>query len=683
MLAGDGNRCRDAVCINVGDVVAIGRVAQAHAVVPAHARHQAQRQGCLQALGAHATDVAQHGGVALDARALRDAQQAIPEVDEVGGDSRFIELAVGTPAGLEIVRGFGAQRALDRVETGLARRERRGAGGGALEGAHIARDAGEQLIAAAELVVQADLGQEAFVGRDAADRATANLAIGIDGGTQRPEASTQGQVLGQCDGVGHRELVGLGLEGVLPLREERVAREAVDVRDRIGADVVEAARLVEVVALVPVRGTQQVGADLIVQHGVQSVALDAVLGRAQRDRRALGRIALGIGCAVQRRGVRREPEAAAVVLVVVDGGLEVEAFGQLGVERGAGQRVLAQAGAGVVGVVQAGLASGPDLLGRLEGGVEVGEIVVPVVAQAVDHLQGHVLVIDLAAVGRVDEGRQAVAAEFLHVLQVELVLALLACTLPLVRFLVGVAGVDGAEVGGAAVQAHEAAAVVVAAEGLRDLQAEGLGRVGGVELQRAAEVAGRGRVQRAGALRQVGAGHVLAADGAADVEAVQVAIAHVAQGHAVEREAELVLREGAHREAGGPLVVAQRVGRLEVHAGQARHGGQRALAGCGSGLEIGLGQALHRADLAATLGHGDALEFGGGIAALGLGRQREGQAEQGGQGGQGVEGRSHGFEAAYAVEAWGRQPPGRPEVGGITVCNVTKIHDSSATKPLL
>ena len=52
------------------------------------------------------------------------------------------------------------------------------------------------------------------------------------------------------------------------------------------------------------------------------------------------------------------------------------------------------------------------------------------------------------------------------------------------------------------------------------------------------------------------------------MQAVDIAIAHVAERNAVEREAELVLVEAAQRDAHRPFVVAERIGGLEIHAGQ-------------------------------------------------------------------------------------------------------------------
>ena len=47
-----------------------------------------------------------------------------------------------------------------------------------------------------------------------------------------------------------------------------------------------------------------------------------------------------------------------------------------------------------------------------------------------------------------------------------------------------------------------------------------------------------------------------------------VAIVHIAERDAVEREAELVLRKAADRDARRPFIGAERVGRLEIDPGQ-------------------------------------------------------------------------------------------------------------------
>ena len=58
-----------------------------------------------------------------------------------------------------------------------------------------------------------------------------------------------------------------------------------------------------------------------------------------------------------------------------------------------------------------------------------------------------------------------------------------------------------------------------------------------------------------------------------------VAIAHIAQRHAIKRKAQLVLVEAAHGDAGRPFISTQCIGRLEVYARQALNCFDRAGAG--------------------------------------------------------------------------------------------------------
>ena len=124
----------------------------------------------------------------------------------------------------------------------------------------------------------------------------------------------------------------------------------------------------------------------------------------------------------------------------------------------------------------------------------------------------------------------------------------------------------GAELAG--VEARERAARGVAAEHLRDSHTELCFGARGEELDRAAEIADRRRVDGARALRQHYAADQLGGNRTADVQAVVIAVGHVAERHAVEREADAVLIEAAHGDARRPLVRAVRVGGLEVDAGK-------------------------------------------------------------------------------------------------------------------
>jgi hypothetical protein len=87
------------------------------------------------------------------------------------------------------------------------------------------------------------------------------------------------------------------------------------------------------------------------------------------------------------------------------------------------------------------------------------------------------------------------------------------------------------------------------------------------------------------------------------VQAVVVAVGHVAERHAVEREAELVLVEATHGDARGPFVGAEGIGGLEVHAGQLFDRLERAGAGrqavdlvCNDGLDLACFAASEHVD---------------------------------------------------------------------------------------
>jgi hypothetical protein len=149
-----------------------------------------------------------------------------------------------------------------------------------------------------------------------------------------------------------------------------------------------------------------------------------------------------------------------------------------------------------------------------------------------------------------------------------------------------------------------------------------------------AEVASRGRTDRAGALRHRHAANVFRRYGAADVQAVIVTVAHVAERHAIQREAELLLGETADRKARRPFVGAEWIGRFKIHARQFFEDFQRAGTGHGLG-DIGAGDVLHLARLALA-GHFDHLgrdirRIGGKVS--GRGSRGEGvQDQQAGRG---------------------------------------------------
>ncbi len=120
-----------------------------------------------------------------------------------------------------------------------------------------------------------------------------------------------------------------------------------------------------------------------------------------------------------------------------------------------------------------------------------------------------------------------------------------------------------------------------------------------VEFDRAGQIVGRGGFERAGALGQFDAADILGRDRTADMETVVIAVRHVAERHVVEREADLILIESANRESRGPFIVAERIGRLEIHARQLAEYFQRARAGRGI-CDVGTRHGLHLSRFAAA-----------------------------------------------------------------------------------
>gem|GEM_PF-5173826 len=198
----------------------------------------------------------------------------------------------------------------------------------------------------------------------------------------------------------------------------------------------------------------------------------------------------------------------------------------------------------------------------------VGRGIVPFPAQAVDHVHRHVLIVLLAAVGIAQPAIQLAVADRDHDLGIDHMLVLRALALPLVGRAVSIGDIAANAVGAAHVQPGEGAPGLVAAIGEVALRAQRIGRVDREGLDRAAQIAGRLGAERTRALRHADGADILAADGAGDMQAVMIAIAHVAQRNAVEGEAELVLVEAADADALRPFIAAERIGRLEIDAGQ-------------------------------------------------------------------------------------------------------------------
>ena len=341
---------------------------------------------------------------------------------------------------------------------------------------------------------------------------------------------------------------------------------------------VEAPRLGEGVGFQPATDLEGVRSGLISDVAERTAALDAVFGRPEAERTRRGDYAAVL---VQRprrgRRIGRDPRSLALVVVII-AGRDHRQFGrQVRVQRDPAEIIAPHAAGIEIGVVDR---TEPAREGRADtrprcdkadrravvrpgvGGerrlilvgladlqrerVIVGDVIVAQAATT-DDVVAEILIILLAAIGEVQESRKAAErAQILDDLAVRLMLALDAVALPLVGGEVAIAQIPlqpAAEI--AAVDPGIAAIGIVRAIGAAAGHVQHVARLVAEELDRPAEIAGRGGAERAGALRDFGAGDVLGDDRAADVQAVDVAIAHVAERHAVEREAELVLVEPA------------------------------------------------------------------------------------------------------------------------------------------
>ena len=324
------------------------------------------------------------------------------------------------------------------------------------------------------------------------------------------------------------------------------------------------------------------------------------------------------------------------------------------------QPVLAQAGRVIIGIVGAGdiarinLAAGHrraaivvqavregrpaavadpidvvQAAGIVDRAVIVGEGVVPVPPQATDHVHRHVLIILLAPVGIAQPSVDRRVADRNDDLGIAHMLVLRALALPLVGGAIAIGDIAAHAIARAQRQPREGAPGFVAAIGEVALArqrsaAQIIGRIGGEGFHRAAQIARRLRSERARALADAHAADILAADRAGDVQAVVIAIAHVAQRNAVEGEAELVLVEAADGDALRPFIIAERVGGLEIDAGQLFDGLER-IGARRQGDDVLARDFLHLARFAAAkdddfgaLGR----RIGGGQGVLGKRRRR-------------------------------------------------------------
>ncbi|MNI30375.1 hypothetical protein D3C73_842220 [compost metagenome] len=319
--------------------------------------------------------------------------------------------------------------------------------------------------------------------------------------------------------------------------------------------------------------------------------------------------------------------ALAAVAVVVDVDLQAHRLVEAEVTGDAGDIIVAQAVTRVVRIPRAVDAAAVLASRSGQGTVPVRRIVVPVPAQAIDHLQRQVLVIGLNPARGVEQrGDAAVDAEVVGRLAVELLEFMRALALPLVALRIRTGQIGGEALVLAGLQACIAAARAVTAQALRQHDTVFGGGIDRIELEHATQVAGRRGAQRADAGGDLGTAQVLADHRAADVQAVAVAIAHVAQRDAIEGVAQAVLVEAAQADAGGPLVGTGGIGRFEMHARLAGQQLQRVGAGR-QHLHVLGGHALDLARLAPA-DHRDRIQGSGRLCVDGRSGFSGGQRRQ-------------------------------------------------------
>ena len=450
----------------VTDVVVVGAVVVGVGTEEAPVVVQLEGSRRLEALGRHAASVGQDGRAADDSCAGGGADQTVIEHDVVNRCNALEPAGAVAPATLYGLRRLRLELASDGIEAGLGRGEGRQAGSCRREGPHVLRIAREQFAVVGKGPGEASLGKEGLLGSDRSIdhwRTDHRHRAALD--ADRLEAEVDLQLVGNGPGVLKVEGPGVGLEVARPLGEEGPGEEAQRRRGRGQILAVEATRLAEFVGLQPPPGRDPMGAELEPGTEDQAHPVDGVLGGPGRDR---GVLAGRAGDVVVRRGhVGRVPNALAVIGVAIDGGGQVDTGYRTRSGEGP-EGIIAQAGGVIVGVVDAlhlariGVGTGACVAavpvkdgvrsgvvgaglvgaGDLDGLGPAAGIVVPIGAQARDHVQGQVLVIVLAALGVVVEGGDREVADRLDELQVDLLLVLLALALPLVSLLVGIA--DGA-----------------------------------------------------------------------------------------------------------------------------------------------------------------------------------------------------------------------------------------------
>ena len=472
-------------------------------------------------------------------------------------------------------------------------------------------------MALGDLPVDADLGQEVILGRQAAagelaggrrrggGDAVDRLGVRLGVGALEAEIDRH-RVVHQRQRILDVELACLPIRLLHPLGAGRLTVQIVGQAERsghIGADI---ARGAGGVLLEPEAGLDVVGTEDPAQAAQHARTIDGVAGVADLNRHVVGRRRCPLS-----GPAGDEVVAGALVRMAIDLGVDLQIVRQIVVAGQIIEVVVAQdltIGEGHVRVLlRRGRRNafgrrrriGHAAIGDAEIRLPVGRIAGPVPTQPVQHVLGQIGVVRLVGARQVGEGGDGAAIEAVHGLAVELtapgrLVVALVHEQVLLAVLTGHIGREAVVL--ARVHTQEAALGRLAAEALAGGQAErtaGIAR--GVD-QGAAQIAGGRDGQAGDAGGQVRPAQVLGNQRAADRQAVIVVIGAVAQRHAVQRIAQVGRVEPPHLQGQRLLVDAQGVDRLGADA---RQEVQRLLdAGARrQGFQIGRRQGRNRAGL--------------------------------------------------------------------------------------
>ena len=201
---------------------------------------------------------------------------------------------------------------------------------------------------------RADLRQEPVLSLDLSgdERTRPQVCSVLDAHPFPPAVERQ---LADIDRVADRILQRLGIIFAVPHGRHRIALviQRVAIGRRGVGHAIEAARLVERVALIPAGQLQLVDAGGQGQLGDGASPVQAIFGRAERQRCRIGdRRAIGIGGADRGRGIGGDPRSLPLVVMIVAGRGQRQIVGQLGIKDDPAQIIAAQTGGVIIAVVQ-------------------------------------------------------------------------------------------------------------------------------------------------------------------------------------------------------------------------------------------------------------------------------------------------------------------------------------------